>query len=588
MRTVTRMTALLALAGACLLSLAREASASSHSEAPGTAKDRLTDDTDLYAFVSPDAQEAVTFVGNWIPLLEPNGGPNFYSFDDQAAYYINIDNVGDCQDHIRYEFKFTTTRRTGATFLYNTGVVTSLSDPDLNVFQTATITRYDDGTPTILAKAVPVAPNNVGPVSMPDYESLANEAITNLPDGSKVFIGPRDDPFFVDLAAVFDLLTIRRVPGNRGKGVDGVGGFNCMTIALQVPKTRLTRDGQAPNDSNSIIGIYDSAERPMSRTLQGDGTIQVNGPYVQVSRLGQPLVNEVVIPLQDKDRFNAQKPTGDGAFLNYVTNPELPGLLNLIYGIQVPPTPRNDLVTVFLTGVPELNQPANGTACEMLRLNMAIAPNPRPSRFGVIAGDTAGFPNGRRLEDDVLDIAERVVAGVLVPGFNIAPNNILGDGVDFNDRPFLPHFPYVAPPNDPFDHEHHPLRTGNGHHRDGLADDGGMSDADADAHADTKPADGAALEKAAATGPTLKLAGGVGSRAELEYSLAAPARASLKIYDVQGRMVRTLIDQQAAAGTFRALWDGRSGNGVAAGKGVYFARFVAGNQVVDVKKIVLE
>jgi hypothetical protein len=386
---MTRLAAVLAVAGATgasLLPLPRQdvAFASSHSEAPGTAKDRLADDTDLYAFVSSDARTAVTFVGNWIPLLEPNGGPNFYAFDDQAAYYINIDNAGDCQDHVRYEFKFTTTRRSGATFLYNTGVVTSLNDPDLNVFQTATITRYDDGVPSILAKAVPVAPNFVGPVSMPDYECLANEAITTLPDGSKVFIGPRDDPFFVDLAAVFDLLTIRRVPGDRGKGVDGVGGFDCMTIALQVPMTRLTRDGQSPNASNSIIGIYDSAERPQSRTLNGDGTISVNGPYVQVSRLGQPLVNEVVIPLQDKDRFNAQKPTGDGVFLNYVTNPELPGLLNLLYGIQVPPTPRNDLVTVFLTGVPGLNQPANGTACEMLRLNMAIPPTRRPNRFGVI------------------------------------------------------------------------------------------------------------------------------------------------------------------------------------------------------------
>ena len=583
MKTVNSWAALFALSSAMLLPLPRSAAASSHSEAPGTAKDRLIDDTDLYAFVAPDAQNAVTFVGNWIPLLEPNGGPNFYAFDDQAAYYINIDNVGDCQDHIRYEFKFTTTRRTGATFLYNTGVVSSLSDPDLNVFQVATITRYDDGLPTVLAKAVPVAPNNVGPVSMPDYDCLANEAITTLPDGSKVFIGPRDDPFFVDLAAVFDLLTIRRVPGDRGKGLDGVGGFNCMTIALQVPKTRLTRDGQAPNVTNSIIGIYDSAERPMSRTLNGDGTVQVNGPNVQVSRLGQPLVNEVVIPLQDKDRFNARKPTGDGAFLSYVTNPELPGLLNLIYGIQVPPTPRNDLVTVFLTGVPGLNQPANGTPCEMLRLNMAIAPSSRPNRFGVIAGDNAGFPNGRRLADDVLDIAERVVAGVLVQGFNIAPNNRLGDGVDFNDRPFLPRFPYVAPPHNPFDHEHHlEQRTANG--GNGLVDDGAEDGADAA----TQPVDGAALAKAATTGPSLKLAGSVGARAELEYSLAAPARASLKIYDVQGRMVRALVDQEAAAGTFRALWDGRNGNGASAGKGVYFARFVAGSQVVDVKKIVLE
>ena len=167
MRSVTRLATALALAaGASLLSLPREdAMASSHSEAPGTAKDRLADDTDLYAFVSSDARDAVTFVGNWVPLLEPNGGPNFYSFDDQAAYYINIDNVGDCQDHIRFEFKFTTTRRSGATFLYNTGVVTSLNDPDLNVFQTAMITRYDDGLPTVLAKAVPVAPNSAVAIS---------------------------------------------------------------------------------------------------------------------------------------------------------------------------------------------------------------------------------------------------------------------------------------------------------------------------------------------------------------------------------------------------------------------------------------
>jgi Domain of unknown function (DUF4331)/FlgD Ig-like domain len=555
--------------------------ASSHSEAPGTAKDRLADDTDLYAFVSRDASKAVTFVGNWIPLLEPNGGPNFYSFDDQAAYYINIDNVGDCLDHIRYEFKFTTTRRTGATFLYNTGVVTSLTDPDLNVFQTATITRYDDGVATVLATNVPVAPNFVGPVSMPDYESLANQAITDLPDGSKVFLGPRDDPFFVDLAAVFDLLTIRRVPGDRGRGVDGVGGFNCMTIALQVPMTQLTRDGLPPNEKNSILGIYDSAERPMSRTLNGDGTVSVNGQPVQVSRLGHPLVNEVVIALQDKDRFNATKPTGDGAFLSYVTNPELPGLLDLIYGISVPPTPRNDLVTVFLTGVPGLNQPAGGTPCEMLRLNMAIPPSQRPKRLGVLAGDNAGFPNGRRLADDVVDIAERVVAGVLVPGFNIEPNNRLGDGVNVNDKPFMDCFPYVAPPHNPFDHEHHREERGRN-----LAGDPGDGE-DSAAAEKLGGEDTAALAKAGASGPALMLASAPGGKASLEYSIDAPARVSLKIYDVQGRLVRTLVDQDAAQGTFRALWDGRSTSGAVAGNGVYFARFVASDRVVETKKIVI-
>ena len=179
--------------------------------------------------------------------------------------------------------------------------------------QTCTVTRYDDGSPTVLATDVPVAPNFVGPVSMPDYDALAAQAVRTLGDGTKIFIGPRDDPFFVDLAAIFDLLTIRKVPGNKGKGVDGLGGFNCLTIAIQVPKTRLTRDGKTPNADNGVIGIYDSAVRPAVRTLNGDGTLSTSGPEVQVSRLGMPLVNEVVIPLGQKDRFNATKPTGDGA-----------------------------------------------------------------------------------------------------------------------------------------------------------------------------------------------------------------------------------------------------------------------------------
>ena len=239
-----------ALVAALLAGAAPTLFASSHSEAPGTAKDRLADDTDLYAFVAADAPDAVTIVGNWVPLLEPNGGPNFYSFDDDADYYINIDNVGDCNDHIRFEFDFTTQRRNGATFLYNTGPVTSLGDPDLNVFQTCTITRIDDGTRTVIGTDVPVAPNFVGPVSMADYDALAAAAVTTLGDGTKVFIGPRDDPFFVDLGAVFDLLTIRKVPGNKGKGVDGVSNYNVMTIAIQVPMTRLTRDGKPQNSDN--------------------------------------------------------------------------------------------------------------------------------------------------------------------------------------------------------------------------------------------------------------------------------------------------------------------------------------------------
>src|SRR5262249_2913621 len=353
-------------AGLALAALPCGALASSHSEAPGTSKDRLADDTDLYAWVAKDAPGAVTFVGNWVPLIEPNSGPNFVSFDDDVTYYINVDNVGDARKHIRFEFKSHTTRQTGATFLYNVGQVTSLDDPDLNVRQTYTLTRIDVvggvENETILGTNLPVAPAYVGPVSMPDYASLAQSAIRTLPGGYKVFVGPRDDPFFVDLAAVFDLLTIRKPPGNKGRGVDGLGGFDVMAIVIQVPFERLTRDGQPPRAETAVLGIYDSTERNTTRVLNADGTVSISGPEIQVSRLGMPLVNEVVIALKDKDKFNGTKPTGDGAFLNYVTNPELPVLLNALYGIRVPPTPRNDLVTVFLKGVPSLN--ANGGTCE--------------------------------------------------------------------------------------------------------------------------------------------------------------------------------------------------------------------------------
>ena len=538
--------------------------ASSHSEAPGTAKDRLADDTDLYAFVAPDAADKVTVIGNWVPLLEPAGGPNFAAFDDEAFYYINIDNVGDCQDHIRYEFKFTTTRANGNTFLYNTGPVTSLDDPDLNVRQTYTITRIENGTETVLATDLPVAPNYVGPTSMPDYASLAQAAVQELSDGTKVFVGPRDDPFYVDLGAIFDLLQIRRLPGNKGKGVDDVAGFNVLTIALQIPMTRLTKDGAVPNADNGVIGIYDSAERFSMRSVDANGMVTLSGEERQVSRLGNPLVNEVVIPLKDKDKFNHTKPTGDAAFLSYVQNPEVAVLLNALYGISVPPTPRGDLVTVFLTGIPGVNQPSGQTAgCEMLRLNMTIPPNVTPNPFGVIAGDAAGFPNGRRLTDDVVDVALRVVAGgyVLTPDFNMAPNNQLGDGVDDNDLPFMPEFPYLALPHNPLDHQHHVLQRG--------------------------PSTREQSERTTRIEPLSFAGANPAPATRLTFTVLETAQASLKIYDVQGRLVRTLFEQPAAPGTFSASWDGRSDSGNQMSSGIYFARFTAGNQA-GVKKIVLE
>jgi len=549
--------------------------ASSHSEAPGTARDRTADDTDMYAFVSADAPNAVTIVGNWVPLLEPAGGPNFQGFDDDVHYYLNVDNVGDALDHVRFEFTFHTTRANGATFLYNTGAVTSLDDPDLNVRQTWTCTRIDDGVETELATGT-VAPAYVGPVSMPNYAALAQSAIVTASDGTKIFVGPRDDPFFVDLGAVFDLLTIRRVPGNKGKGVDAVSGYNVMTIALQVPMTRLTRDGQAPSATNSVLGFYDSAERLMTRTINGDGTISNTGPEVQVSRLGHPLVNEVVIGLGDKDKFNATKPTGDTAFLSYVTNPTLPVLFNALYGIPVPPTPRNDLVAVFLTGVDGLNKPANAgqVPCEMLRLNLAIAPSSRPNRLGVIAGDVAGFPNGRRLADDVVDIEERVAAGVLVSGFNNAPANQLGDGVDANDVPYLPYFPYVALPHNPLNNVNDVLQKGS---QPSLAESirEGLQ-----GNENQQVRTGEAKLALASANP--------GSRHVLAYAVPKAARVALKIYAANGRLVRTLVDQDAAAGDFRATWDGRDEAGASLARGVYFARYTTDGKVADDRKLILE
>ena len=549
------------------------AQASSHSEAPGTSKDRLADDTDLYAWVAADAPGAVTFVGNWVPLIEPNSGPNFATFDDNASYYINVDNVGDSHKHIRFEFTFHTTRQNENTFLYNTGVVTSLDDPDLNVRQSWTLTRIDVDTnqETVLGTGR-VAPAYVGPISMPDYASLAQSAIQTLPGGYKVFVGPRDDPFFVDLAAVFDLLSIRRPPGDRGKGVDGVGGFDVMSVVMQVPKELLTKDGTAPDPSrsNQILGIWDTAERPETRTIHGDGTIGFSGPDVQVSRLGMPLVNEIVIPLGKKDLFNASEPFLDVAnFGAYVVDPEPAKLLHALFGINVPPAPRNDLVSVFATGVPGLNQPAGGSPGEMLRLNMTIPPSANPNRLGVLAGDLAGFPNGRRLADDVVDIELRVVAGVLVNGFNVAPNNQLGDGIDANDMPFLPYFPYVAPPQNPRNHEHHDIQN-------------------APSRAEAAAAGRAETLAGAGTDPLRIMSQNPGSHAVLQYAIPRSAKVSLRVYDPQGRVVRTLVDQDAAAGTFRASWDGLTDEGKSAARGVFFARLVVDGRTLDTKKVVVQ
>lgn len=429
--------------------------ASSHREAPMISQDPAADNTDIYAFVSPDRPDSVSLIGCWYPFQEPGGGPNFYRFADDAEYVMHVDHNGDAKDDIAYVFKFRTELVNPNTFLYNTGPIESLASPNWNVRQYYSVWRTWEGGQEVLSTDIPVPPVNIGPKSTPRYEALARQAIRPIGDGYNVFAGQRDDPFFVDVAAIFDLLTIRPgAPGNRGGGKDTLGGYNTLCIALQAPTAYLTANGQYntdPTDPNAIIGVWMSTNRP-SITTRSAGKSEPSGRMVQVSRLGMPLVNEVVIPLAVKDAFNGLDPTQDAAALStpdgripLVQEPEIAKLLQAIYGIDVPPGPRNDLVTVFLTGVPGLNQPANVKPAEMLRLNTAIPPK-GSNRLGVLAGEVAGFPNGRRLTDDVVDIALRVAAGVLVDGYNKSPNNALGDGVDGNDKPFSFVFPYLATP----------------------------------------------------------------------------------------------------------------------------------------------
>lgn len=439
------------------------AQASSHREAPMITADPKADATDLYAFVSPDNADNVVLIANYLPFQEPAGGPNFYSFDDSARYNINIDNDGDAVADIIYRFDFESGYENDGTFLYTTGPVSSLNDSNLNFRQTYTLTKIVDGVSEVLVTDADVPPSYIGSKTIPgDYENLQDDAITSLPGGGKAFAGQSEDSFFVDLGAAFDLLNVRELPGDDGGGVDALAGFNVLSLALEVPISDVTSDGSTPTDvldPAAVIGVWTTSERQSTRVLNDDGTADYSGDWVQVSRLGQPLVNEVVIPVGMKDRFNASVPADDAQFANFVANPEFPTILNLLFGITVPPQgdfgtddQRADLITIFLTGIPELNQPAGVTPSEQLRLNVAVPVTEDPNPLGVIAGDSQGFPNGRRLGDDVVDIALRAMAGIAYPLLvddTYTPDPIgirLGDGVDENDADFRNSFPYVGLP----------------------------------------------------------------------------------------------------------------------------------------------
>ena len=396
------------------------ASASSHREAPLISEDPSADLTDLYAFRSPDKPNTVTIIANVLPGEDPAAGPNWYTFSPTARYNLKIDTNGDVKPDVIYRFQFG--RKNGPFFLGDSA-------------QPFTVTRQQGGRSTVVAKGT-TAPNNIGPRSTPKYAALASKSITALAGGGQVFAGQRDDPFFGDIGAIFDLVAIRKGTGATGGGKDFLAGYAVHSYAIQIPIASL-------NAKNGTIGVWSSVDRKKT-TVRG-ATTRDSGNWVQVDRLGNPLVNEVIIPTGLKDLWNSYQPWSESKFEQYYTNPILAAVINKLYKLGAPETGRDDLVAVLLTGVPKLNYTGSKLA-DVLRLNLTIPVSAKPSRLGVLGGDTQGWPNGRRLNDDVIDIAEQAVGGFL-KGTKLP----LGDGVNGDDVAHLASFPYIADPKSGFD-----------------------------------------------------------------------------------------------------------------------------------------
>jgi hypothetical protein len=446
---------------------------SSHREAPEISKDPVADSTDLYAFRSPDRPGYVTIISNYIPLQNPAGGPNFFEFGDDVAYRINIDNNGDGVADIVYEFRFTTQVLNPDTFLYNTGPITALGDAAFNRPQFYDVTRTKNSTTTTIGTHLPCPPCNIGPRSTPNYAHLAASAVRplTLGNGSRVFCGQRLDGFYVDLGSVFDLLGLRPLndahllPMAKMDGVDGLRSYNVHTIALQVPIGELTSDGSVPTDqalSKAVIGVWTSAHRQQALVRNPEGADTASGPWIQVSRLGNPLVNEALIPMSRKDAWNSALPSADADYAQYVQHPELAGLIPVLYPGAFPHLAgfsgaRADLDAILLTGlptgvIPSFQNNTGATKADMLRLNVAIPPAAMPSIMGILGGDLAGYPNGRRVADNVFAIALRAIAGATLPlvAPSFVPDPAAGAVTDGLTPPgnvsYLPYFPYLDHP----------------------------------------------------------------------------------------------------------------------------------------------
>jgi len=448
---VVAVTAIAVAVGAALVrGAAPEAgTASSHREAPLISEDPTADNTDLYAFRSPDKPDTITIISNLIPAEDPAAGPMYYRFSAAARYNIYIDRTGDALPDVTYRFQFR--NRAGPLFLGNT-------------VQDYTVTRITGGQSQVVAQGA-TPPNNIGPKSTPNYRALAAAGVLPLQGGGSVFAGQREDAFFADIGAIFDLLALRKGTGITGGGKDFFAGYAVHALALQIPISQL-------DDADHIVGIWTAVDREqvsvrnvtdtrrirvkvgrkfVTRRIKVTRAVQTKR-FVQVSRMANPLVNELIIPTPRKDEWNRGTPDQESKFEQFYRTSILAAAINQLYPgvLNAVERDRDDLVAVLLTGVPQLNNTGTKLA-DVLRLNMSIAPSApvgRGNRLGVFGNDTAGYPNGRRLEDDVIDISERAVVGKLKGN---ARADLIGDGVDANDVPHMTTFPYEADPPSGFD-----------------------------------------------------------------------------------------------------------------------------------------
>jgi hypothetical protein len=460
-----------------------------HRDAPIVSLDQKANVTDFFAFVSYDDPTKVTFLMNVDPFLEPGNGPNYFPFDPGIQYTINIDNNNDALADISFQIQFTTTIKAPANPLAFLGAgqgiiapanspapvapgtpivppaITSLSGAGaagLSLSQTYTVTMVKGGVSTPLTNQATgplyAVPTNVGPRTMPNYPALAAQGIYTLSDGIKVFAGTADDPFFSDLGGQFDTFNFRTGAGggvlsaaadaddHTNTASDYVSGYNVNTIAIEVPITMLTKTGTLlpATSTNATIGAWATTARQRTLVLRAPLPPVASGSFSQIHRMGNPLIDDLIIGTGSKDFWSMSQPVNDSQFASSYLDPLLARLFNSIYGIAIPTPPRTDLLPL-ITYAPPIAAPGTtaGPIADMLRLNTGVGPTPEPSRkrLGLLAGDAAGYPNGRRVSDDVTDITMRVVAGILVgPQYNYP----LGDGVNTNDVPYQETFPYVA------------------------------------------------------------------------------------------------------------------------------------------------